>query len=141
MNKKCNYMAFTPEETEKGLANDLITYLLKFNKESESYYNDIHITTDSYCTIVEWETVPYDHCFGGKFEYIDEDEEVVKNLELPDGHIEFVPVKDADNYLADWLTDHPEWTKNKYGRWVEITPDLPEVDSGPSDNDLNELYE
>ena len=75
---KYNYMAFIPEEVEKGLHLDLIKTLLDINNKSEDHFNEIHITTDSYCTIVEWVYIPIDRSYGGKFEFIDEDEYIEK---------------------------------------------------------------
>lgn len=78
--KNYNSMSFVPKEVDQGLHTDLINYLLHYNKESEGHYNDIHITTDGYCLIIEWSNVPYHGQWGGKFEFVDEDEFVCKNL-------------------------------------------------------------
>ena len=67
-----NSMAFPPEEKEN--MKKLLKFLVE-DYDSEEYYNEVHITTDGYCTIVEWDTVPYDRSFGGKFEYVDVDHE------------------------------------------------------------------
>ena len=36
-------------------------------------YFEIHVWHDSFCTIVDFEKVPFDNSFGGKFEYIEYD--------------------------------------------------------------------
>jgi len=51
---KYNSMAFVPEELEKGMPQKLIQTLFELNQMSEYHFNEIHITTDTYCTIVEW---------------------------------------------------------------------------------------
>ena len=60
MEKRINNIAFSPEEVEAGAVKDLLGYLLEYNSNSDyDDYYEIHITTDSYCTIVEFEKVPY----------------------------------------------------------------------------------
>lgn len=86
-----NSQAFTPEQVENGELNDLIEYLLNFNKKSDKSYMDIHITSDSYCTIVEWVEIHYDfkgEC--GEFKFVDSDEYVMKEIRFPDGHYDMV---------------------------------------------------
>ena len=67
-----NSQSFTPEEVEQGLMSDLLNYLLDHNKKAKEQYYDIHITTDGYCTIVEWTDVNYD-------------------MEYDEGYFKFVP--------------------------------------------------
>lgn len=120
--KKTNEMVYTPEEVEKGLHLDLISTLLKHNSCTYDYYNDIHITTDGYCTIVEWEHLPHGGEYGGKFVYVGEDETVVKILEFPDKHIEYVDEKyeDCDEMIKEWLEKNPGWSLDTYGNWVFV---------------------
>ena len=73
-----NHMAFVPEDVKKGMVNKLIKTLLEMNEKSEEHYNDIHITSDSYCTIVEWVWAPIDKSYGGEFQFVDEDEYIEK---------------------------------------------------------------
>lgn len=75
-----NSQSFTPDDIKAGLFTDLIRLLMDFNTRAEGRYMEIHITSDSYCTIVEWECVPYDHSYGGKFEYIGGDEQIFKEV-------------------------------------------------------------
>ena len=76
---KYNCMAFIPEEVDKGMVIDLINYLLDANKKSIDHFNEIHISTDSYCTIVEWIWKPLDNSYGGEFQFVDEDEYITKD--------------------------------------------------------------
>ena len=110
-----NSMAFAPEEKEN--MKKLLKFLVE-DYDSEDYYNEVHITSDGYCTIVEWELVTYDGSLGGKFEYVDEDHEVLKQLIFPDNHYEYVLDCDEEKVLEEWLKEHPEYVKNEYGRWV-----------------------
>lgn len=118
----CNSEAFTPEEIEKGLHLDLLKLLLDYNKINDKHYKDIHITTDGYCLIVEWTTKYYDDAdLGGSFEYVDEDSEVMKTIEYPDGHYEYIHMdEDAKIYLDEWLKENPGWKKNDWGRWTKV---------------------
>ena len=121
MKREYNSQAFTPEEVEKGLHLKLLNCLLELNKESEKHYNDIHITTDSYCTIIEWESVPYSHEYGGRFEYIDDDHVVMFEGHFPDGHYDyFFSEEDFKEHLNEWLKENPEWVKNKFGIYTEV---------------------
>lgn len=119
MNRNYNSVAFTPEEVKKGLHTNLIYYLLSFNSESESdEYYEIHITSDGYCTIVEFEKIPYDHSFGGTFEYVDSDHRVMKEYIFPDNSIQYLGSDEEFNeVLEDWLKDNPGWVKGPYGGW------------------------
>ena len=114
--RKTNYQAFTPEEVEKGLHYDLLNYLLLYNTKSESNYNEIHITSDGYCTVIEWDNIPYSKEWGGKFEYVAEDEVVAKEFMFPDNHYELIYPDDEEDILREWLKDNPEYKKDEYGR-------------------------
>ena len=81
---KYNSMAFTPEEVEKGMPQKLIQTLLDLNNLSEDHFNSMHITTDSYCTIVEWVWGPVDRSYGGHFEFVDENQYVETEREQED---------------------------------------------------------
>ena len=114
-----NSMAFTPVETKQGMVMDLLSYLLGFNAKSEDHYCDVHVTSDGYCTIVEWAVVPCDGSYGGKFEYVDEDQYVTNEVRFPDGHYEYVPSKEeGDEMVAEWVKANPGWRKNQNGVWT-----------------------
>ena len=113
-------MYFTKEDVEAGLMTKLINYLCDYSYASGprefSHYNDIHIKPeDCNAFIVEWEQTPWSHDYGGKFEYVDEDQEVCYDLDLPDGSSVYTP--DKEDYLKWWLDDNPGWEKDEYGRW------------------------
>lgn len=121
MDRNYNYQAFTPEEVKKGLLNDLINYLLDHNKKNDKQYYDIHITTDGYCSIVEWTDVSYDSKYGseGKFEFVDSDQIVMIERYFPDNHCELCyDEEDYQKRLKEFLEEHPCWEKTSYGTWT-----------------------
>lgn len=114
-----NSVAFSPEDVEKGYHQDLLDYLTDFNKKSDDDYYEIHITSDGYCMIIEFEKVPYSREFGGRFEYVDEDQCIMTEKQLPDDT--YVLVHDEDEYkelLDDFLKENPNYEKNEFGRWI-----------------------
>lgn len=118
MSRKYNCDSFTPEEVKKGFHLNLLNTLLKYNMESEDYYNDIHITTDGYCLIIEWDKIPYSHEYGGSFKYVDESEVVMLEKIFPDNHIELCyNEEDYQERLAEFLKENPGWVKTEYGTW------------------------
>ena len=113
-----NSQSFTPEEVSKGMVNELVGFLLNQNTQLEGSYNEIRITSDGYCTIVEWATVPYDGEWGGKFQFIDVDHEVFKEVIFPDNHYEYLRDNEEEEAIKEWLEENPGWKKNDYGIWV-----------------------
>lgn len=116
-----NSQAFTPEEIKKGLHLDLLNYLFSFNQKSDISYYDIHITTDGYCTIIEWADVDYnldckDDC--SKFVLLEPDCYIMKELTFPDNHTEMVFPNETESRLNDWLKENPQWVKTTYGTWT-----------------------
>lgn len=123
-----NSQAFTPEDVEKGLHFKLINTLLDLNKELKNYYNEILITSDSYCTIVQWVERHYDwdDC---RFEYISDDEYVMRKVEFPDNSYELIySDEDPQEYLDDWLKKNPGWTKTQYGQWINEQKEQEEIE-------------
>lgn len=121
MKREYNYQAFTPDEVEKGLHLDLLNYLLDHNKKNETQYYDIHITTDGYCTIIEWTDVDYDQKYGpdGKFEFVPADGCVMIEGTFPDNHTEMCyDEEDYKERLNDFLKENPGWVKTSYGTWT-----------------------
>ena len=117
-----NSVTFTPEEVEKGFLQDLLKYLTDHNEKSNDYYYEIHVTSDGYCSIVEFVRVPYDDSLGGfgKFEYIDEDHVVVKEVILPDNSTVFAYNEEHEKELLDeFLEENPWYKKNEWGRWYD----------------------
>lgn len=114
-----NETCFTPEEVEKGMHLKLIDYLLSYNKDSEDNFNDIHITTDGYCTVVQWIDRNYEFDDGGRFEFVDAGQKVMTECELPDNSIVMCyDEEDAKDTLDNWLKNNPGYEKNEYGHWV-----------------------
>ena len=116
-----NSQAFTPEEVKKGLHLDLLNYLLDHNKKNETQYYDIHITTDGYCTIIEWTDISYNQEYGpeGKFEFVPADGYVMIEKTFPDNHTELCyNEEDYQERLDEFLKENPGWVKTHYGTWT-----------------------
>ncbi len=121
MKTNYNSTAFTPKEVEKGLHLKLIKHLLEEGAEFNDAYNDIHVWSDSYCTIVEWNQVHFDNSFGdGKFEFVDYDERIAKEVRFPDNHFELLPPEEEDEAIKEWLKENPGWEKNEWGFWYNV---------------------
>ena len=121
MSQNYNYQAFTPEEVEQGLLNDLLNYLLDHNKKNDKQYYDIHITTDGYCSIVEWTDVRYNNEYGeeGRFRFVDCDQVVMLERTFPDNHTELCyDEEDFNERLKAFLDENPGWVKTSYGTWT-----------------------
>ena len=121
MSREYNRQAFTPEEVKQGLLNDLLTYLLDYNKKNKTHYYDIHITTDGYCSIVEWVDVGYNNEYGddGKFRFVNYDQVVMLEKTFPDNHRELCyDEEDYQERLKEWLEENPGWVKTTYGTWT-----------------------
>lgn len=119
MKTEYNSMSFSREAMKEGLHLELIKYLVNYHLNNDYHFNDVHITTDGETLIVEWEQVPYDHSFGGSFQYVEEDCLVMRDLDLPDGGNTFIPQDDdPEEYLKEWLEEHPGWKRSAYGHWV-----------------------
>lgn len=112
-----NSVGFTPEEVKKGLHLDLINYLLDYNKKSEHHFNEIHITSDGYCLIVEWVNNNYEYMAYNGFKYVDEDHRIFKRVEFPDNHSEYLDDDEENEAIEEWIKDNPGWEKDRYGMW------------------------
>ena len=113
-----NRQVFRKKEIDKGCLNKLLNVLIELNHTLEDDYNEIHIYQDDFITVVEWEQVPFNGEYGGKFEYIDEEHLVLKEVRFPDNHIEWLKDGEEEEALKDFLKEHPEYTKDEYGFWV-----------------------
>lgn len=103
-----NSISFTPQQVERKLHLKLLEYFDEFNQDNDSRYVEVHIMNDGFCTIIEWEVVPYNHEYGGQFKYVDEEHEVVKQVIFPDNHYEYLPDGEVDEYLNQWKEEHNE---------------------------------
>ena len=111
-----NSVYFSKEDVGNGLMAEFIATLCRHTYESENLMNDIHIKpADLGAFVVEWEQAPWDHDYGGKFEYVAEDQIICYDVELPDGTFIYTP--DKDEYLKEWLEENPGWEKDEWGRW------------------------
>ena len=116
MERRYNEQAFTPEDVEAGLMNDLINHLLDYNKKSERAYYDIHITTDGYCSIVQWVSVPYnEEHYNGEFVFKDEDEVIMKEMIMPDNSYEYCFPDEAEERLDEWYKNNSDYYKDENG--------------------------
>ena len=119
--REYNYQAFTPDEVEQGLLNDLLNYLLDHNKKNKNQYYDIHLTTDGYASIVEWTDISYDRSYGpdGHFAYVPADGTVMIEKQFPDNHYEMCyDEEDYNERLKEFLKENPGWVKTSYGTWT-----------------------
>lgn len=111
----------TSKENYKEHLNRLLETLFAYNTDfANEGYNDIHIYQEEMFIIVEWTEVPYLGEWGGRFKFVDEDEAVMKEVNFPDGHYEFVFPEDVDETLKEWHEKHPEWVKTSYGVWTNV---------------------
>ena len=119
-------LAFTPEEVEKNLHLDLINFLLTYNKKAENSFVDIHVTTDGYCVIVEFANITRgvnDNTEG--FVFMDEEHYLLKRVEFPDGHYEYMDDDDEDDAISQWLAAHPGFERDEHGYWWYHKPKDP----------------
>ena len=110
--RKTNYQVFIPEEKEKCLK--FIGVLIEMNQE-------IRISNDGYCTIVEWiDNTAEDDM--ERFAFLDYDMGTYTAVKLPDNS--YVNVfdfedKTEDEVINEWLKDNPRWKKGTYGWYQE----------------------
>lgn len=122
-----NEKAFTPEEVKAGMVGEFVDFLMKQDakandvkeRSSTGGYTNINITSDSYCVIVQWCEVFFNDD-SPKFEFVNEGETVATVLELPDNSTVLCwDEDDAQEYLDDFLKEHPYYKKNEYGHWYD----------------------
>lgn len=116
MRSDYNSQAFTPEEVEKGLHLKLLNTLLDYNINSQEYYNDIHITSDGYCVIIEWVTNSFEYG-GSEYKLLGEDDAIYTRVDFPDSSYDYVPSDEKDIALQEWVNNNPNWKQNNYGTW------------------------
>lgn len=112
-----NTQAFTPEEVEKGVMDKFLKHLLELSNELEDSHLDIHITTDGFCTIIEWLDVFDSYDDSAKFVLLNSDEVIMKEVDFPDNHYEYMFAEEVEERLKEWHKEHPEWKKDDWGRW------------------------
>lgn len=117
MARNYNEQAFTPEDVEKGLHIKLINALLDLDKDRGDNHFDIRITTDGYCTIIQWYDAN-DQTDSAGFRFVDSGESVMQECVFPDGHIEYIfPDESKEEEISEWLERNPGWKLTEYGTW------------------------
>lgn len=140
MKREFNSQAFTPEEVEKGKHLELIKLLLSL--EDKDSFEDIHIASDGYCVIVEWDTVFRDER-PVAFRYTSDDEVILKEVIFPDNHIEYAgSEEEAKEMLDKWLKENPQWHKNYWGMWTDAPTESDGYDlrkAEPEDESIDDI--
>lgn len=115
-----NSQSFSKEQIENNEMTEFVNMLCKLSYGEGSTYNDIRIRpTDCGGFVVEWAEVSWDHQYGGSFEYVDDDQVVVKEYVFPDNHTELCYNDDDFNErLEEFLKENPSWEKTSYGTWT-----------------------
>lgn len=114
---KVNSIIFTPDEIKNNLHLDFLNYLLRYNEKAKDCFFDIHITTDSHCTIIEFARVDYRDSNYEGFVYLDNEHHLLRQITFPDNHYEYFSDDEVEKVLNDWLKDHPEWGLDEFGNW------------------------
>ena len=107
MNKEC-FDLTRPQE--KKSFQKLLEWLLEHNHDEEaSNYNDIHIYTDKFGFVfLEWDKASREEEWGGKFQWLDDGDEICEEVCFPDRHCELVLKGTGDEVIKNWLEEHPE---------------------------------
>lgn len=114
-----NSVYFSKEQVSAGELTEFLNILLKQSYGKSKHFNDIHIIpADCDSFIIEWISVPWDHSYGGKFAYLNDDEVIMKQLNFPDNTYQYVFTEDEEEIWQDWLKNHPEYHKTSYGTWT-----------------------
>ena len=114
--KDVNSQYFDEEQVKAGELYEFLSLLMKQCYGKGNNYNDIHIRPeDCGAFSIEWTTSPWDHSYGGRFEYVGEDQTVMTEYIFPDNHYEMCfDEEDFNQRLAEFLNDHPEYNKKSY---------------------------
>lgn len=126
--KEINYQHFSKEMIENGSFASFVGELMKqCYSDKGDLYNEILIKPeDCGAFSVSWKQLPWDHEYGGGFEYVAEDQAVMTECQFPDDHYEyFLSEEDYNAALVDWLAKEEakgtKWEKNEWGRWYNKT--------------------
>ena len=111
--KDVNSQYFDEEQVKAGELSEFLSLLMKQCYGKGNNYNDIHIRPeDCGAFSVEWASSPWDHSYGGRFEYVGEDQTVMTEYAFPDDHYEMCfDEEDFNQRLTEFLNDHPEYNK------------------------------
>ena len=121
-----NRMVFdTSDESESALFTNFLNALLEYNRTSRYDYNDIHISQEESLIVLEWVQIPFDGEWGGKFEFVDDDQQVVTEVTFPDGSYDYAFNQEEKNTMLDkWFKEHPQWKRSPYRGWYENTEEV-----------------
>ena len=68
--------------------------------------------------VVEWAQLPWSGKWGGHFDYVDEDELIMRECILPDNTIIYcVDEEEYKERLDEWLKENPSYYRTPYGTW------------------------
>lgn len=100
----------------------LIDYNADFDND---HFNDIHIKQEENLIVLEWMQIPYSHEWGGTWQFVGEDEVIMKEVYFPDNHCEYRFPEEAEDAIKDWINEQAAkgeiWEKTPYGTWTNIT--------------------
>lgn len=100
----------------KEAAQKLIDHLLSENTDqSNSFYNDVHITYDGCTIIIEWTQVYYEFASDcAKFRLVDNNQEIMTEYALPDDtRVWCFDEEDYQEQLKNYEDTHTYCTKNQ----------------------------
>ena len=90
-----------------------ITVLHENSAADNEFYNDIHTYMEEDIYIVEWIQVPYSQEWGGRFEYVDDNQSIYTEYILPDNStVSFKDEKEFEEYFTQWLEDNPQYQRD-----------------------------
>lgn len=139
-NTTFNSMAFTPEEVRKGLLDKFVKTLNDLNQEKEYEFIEYHVTTDGFCTIVEFDSL-FIKDEDDKFQYVDDNDWKDEDIALTEEEKELAAnhcKKDTDK-IEEVEDDTPccedreeseeecteeEWHRHVNELWNKITKGL-----------------
>lgn len=115
-----NSMYFNKEQFENGEMDKFIRQLNDMSYGKGNQQVQILIKpADCGAYIVEFVQIPWDHSYGGHFEYINEEHVVMLERQYPDGTFgQFFDEADYNQALEDWLLENPDWQQTNYGTFV-----------------------
>ena len=83
-------------------ADKFIEFLLDYNHDvTNDDYFEIHIYQEETGIIVEFEKVPHNREWGGRFAYLEEGDEIFTEIRLPDGSYQMVRKGTEEEYLDE----------------------------------------
>ena len=113
-----NRQYFSKEQVKNKEHYKLLDFLM--NESVGKQYNDIRIYPEDDIFIVEWSQEDWNNEYGfnGEFIYVEPGQVVMTEYQLPDNtHIFFEKEEEFEDYLKDWLKEHPGWKRDQYGLW------------------------